>query len=359
VTYGLPAGTSIPYGGKGFPQWVYDLAAAFRLEPSTYPAHQESHRDEPGYAPNLQHLNRGIDWAGSVEDMHRFAQYLLTVRSELEQVIWQHPTTGQKIGVAGGKDVSAGSYFAQDYASHRDHVHTRQSKPIPIPGNNKEKSSVWTGDPTWLADVLEIYEPYLKVRELPNWQQYGHGDFRDIRGIMVHHTGNARETAESIRKGRPDLPGPLSNLHIAPDGTVTVVAGGVCWHAGAGDYPWVPRDQGNWHLIGIECAWPSDTSLTPATQTRERWPDAQIIAMRDACAAILKRLGYDSSRVIAHKEYAGKRQGKWDPGNLDMGWFRGEVAKSMRGEFKPVPVEDISSWSDRKLLEEIYKLVKR
>lgn len=221
----------------------------------------------------------------------------------------------------------------------------------------KEKDVGWTGDPVWLADVLRAQEPKLKLRELPDWKQYGHGDMRSLQGVMIHHTGNARETAESIRNGRPDLPGPLSQLHIAPDGTVTVVAAGVCWHAGIGEYPGIPTDLANYHTIGIECAWPMDTSITPATQGRERWPDAQIIAMRDTTAAILTRLGFDSSRVIGHKEWAGRRQGKWDPGHLDMNWFRGEVAKAMRGQFKPQPPKpptDITL-TDRQLLEAIYR----
>ena len=36
------------------------------------------------------------------------------------------------------------------------------------------------------------------------------------------------------------------------------------------------------------------------------------------CAAILRRLGFGADRVIAHKEWAGQKQGKWDPGLLDM-----------------------------------------
>ena len=220
----------------------------------------------------------------------------------------------------------------------------------------------WTGDPDWLADVLKAQRPAIKVVELPDWRQYGHGDFGRIWGVMVHHTGNARADAMSIRNGRPDLEGPLSNLHIAQDGTVTVVAAGVCWHAGRGSYPGIPTDNGNQVLIGIECAWPRDTSITPATQTRERWPDAQIIAMRDSVAAILTRLGHDSSRVIAHKEYAGIAQGKWDPGNLSMDWFREEVAKARAGRFviaetiKVPPAEPVKAPppTDRQLLEAIY-----
>lgn len=239
----------------------------------------------------------------------------------------------------------------------------------PAKTKTKEETVGWTGDPLWLADVLKAQEPKLKVRELPKWQLYGHGDYRNIWGVMVHHTGNARETAESIRRGRPDLPGPLSNLHIAQDGTVSVVAAGVCWHAGIGSYPGIPTNMANYHLIGIECAWPRDTSITPVTQTRERWPDSQIIAMRDTVAAILDRLGYGSDRVIGHKEWAGRSQGKWDPGHLDMNWFRSEVGKAQRGQFKvvrpvieptPEPVADTADkklpadFTDRELLEDIW-----
>lgn len=350
--YGLPAGTNITYGSAGFPAWVYQLADRFNLKASTYPGHQESDRNEPGYAPNPQRLNRGIDWSGAVPDMQRFADYLLTVREHLEQVIWENPHTGRRVGVAGGQDVSAEGYYRSEWSSHRDHVHTRQSQPIP-----QEVSMAWSGDPTWLADVLKAYQPPLKVRELDAWQQYGHGDFGQIWGVMVHHTGNARETAESIRRGRPDLPGPLSNLHIAPDGTVTVVAAGVCWHAGRGTYAGIPTDMGNQVLIGIECAWPFDTTITPATQTRERWPDPQIIAMRDTCAAICQKLGVGSSRVIGHKEYAGRAQGKWDPGHLDMNWFRKEITKSMKGQFTVKPPEPVKPMSDRELLEAIWAKV--
>lgn len=364
MTYGLPTGTNISYGAAGFPPWVYDLAAHFGLRASTYPDHQESDRAERGYAPNPARFNRGIDWAGPVENMQRFADYLMSVRGSLEQVIFENPKTGKRIGVAGGDDVSVTPYYAADYGWHRDHVHTRQSQPIPLPGG---QTVGWTGDPVWLADVLKAYDggPRINVRELPDWREWGHGDFLDIRGVMIHHTGNARETAESIQRGRPDLPGPLSNLHIAPDGTVTVVAAGICWHAGRGSWQWLPTDMGNQHMIGIECAWPMDTSITPQTQWRERWPDPQIIAMRDTVAAILNRLGFDSSRVIAHKEYAGAVQGKWDPGNIDMNWFRGEVSKAQFGKFKPgppppsepPPPPQPGPMTDRQLLEAIWKKV--
>ena len=199
----------------------------------------------------------------------------------------------------------------------------------------------WTGDPTWLEEVLQKdLGDRLVVHD--GWQSRGTGmgvngtdQMGDIWGVMMHHTGNSNETPEAIRDGvwqTPDyfLPGPLSQCLITPDGKCHLVAIGPCNHAGTGSYPGIPAGQGNQHLIGIECAWPTVRG-DGTYDANERWPDGQIITMRDAAAAIIKRLGYRSDRVIAHHEWAGAAQGKWDPGNLDMDWFRGEVQKDIDG----------------------------
>jgi hypothetical protein len=133
--YGLPAGTNTGgYGSSGaiFPPWVHAIEQAFGIKASTYPGHQEGNRNEPGYAPNPQGLNRGIDWSGSVENMQRFADYLTRIPGALEQVIWQNPNTGASTEIAGGRPQPG--YFAGDLAGHQDHVHTRQSQALPLPG---------------------------------------------------------------------------------------------------------------------------------------------------------------------------------------------------------------------------------
>jgi hypothetical protein len=71
---------------------------------------------------------------------------------------------------------------------------------------------------------------------------------------MVHRTGSDNATAASIDNGRPDLPGPLSQLHLARDGTV----------------------------IGIECA---NSGTSPTATHCENWPEAQDFAMVRCCAA--------------------------------------------------------------------------
>ncbi|MGH3677521.1 MAG: peptidoglycan recognition protein family protein [Mycobacterium sp.] len=178
----------------------------------------------------------------------------------------------------------------------------------------------WRGDPIWIADVLRAEG--VTLVEYPGWRSRGHGDFKDIRGVMVHHTGSDTASAASIANGRPDLPGPLSQLHIARDGTVTLVALGVAWHAGVGMYPWLPTNMGNWHMIGIECANSGTSRMAPH---RTNWPDAQYFALVHCCAAINRRLAQNSTRTIGHKEYAGRAQGKWDPGGIDMDVLRADI----------------------------------
>lgn len=189
----------------------------------------------------------------------------------------------------------------------------------------------WTGDPTWLLDALTA-DKAINVRALDGWKGRGHGDFKDIRGVMFHHTGGPA-TAESIRDGRPDLNGPLSQLHISREGVVTVICAGVAWHAGTGSLPWVPANMGNWHLIGVECEWPYRGSgvTGPGNAHLCPWDSRQIIAMRNVAAALCRRLGFGADRITTHKEYAGRSQGKWDPGHLDPAWFRAEVVKDLSG----------------------------
>lgn len=123
-----------PYGlassSSPFPQWVHDLESKYGVTASTYPGHQENDRSEAGYAPNPEHLNRGIDWGADVSAMQGFADAMLAGAPswpQLEQIIWMNPQTGQRIGWAGGNDVTNTGYFAADYPGHTDHVHTRQS----------------------------------------------------------------------------------------------------------------------------------------------------------------------------------------------------------------------------------------
>lgn len=183
----------------------------------------------------------------------------------------------------------------------------------------------WSGDPVWLADVLR--DAGLKVIEHDGWRQRGHGDFRDIRGVLVHHTaGGGSRDWEVVQYGRPGLPGPLSQLVLEKDGTYRAIAVGVCWHAGRGRWPGWPTDNANYHTIGIEAV----SRGTPDGNGRFDWTPAQLDAYKRGCAAILRRLGLGADRCVAHREYSS--EGKIDPAGIDMNAFRRDVQALIDGK---------------------------
>lgn len=201
----------------------------------------------------------------------------------------------------------------------------------------------WTGDPIWLADVLRA-ELGDRLVVHPGWERRGNGvgvngtnQMGTIWGVMIHHTGSMTTTPEFIISGRHDLPGPLYQGLVTPDGKLHLTAVGPCNHAGRGSYPGVPANQGNQLLIGLAGCWPT-IRADGSHDAAERWIDAVIVTLRDATAAILRRLGHGPERAIGHKDYSST--GSWDPGNFSMPWFRGEVGKAIRGEFNgTTPVE--------------------
>ena len=182
-----------------------------------------------------------------------------------------------------------------------------------------------SGDPVWLEDVWRAALGDRLVVH-PGWKNRGTGGVMGvIWGTMVHHTGNDNERVEVIRDGvqQPSgwLPGPLSQALITRDGKLHLIAVGPCNHAGSGN--WGNLTNGNRDCIGIECAYDGNPL---------RWPDAMIITLRDACAAVSKHIGKRAAdSVCGHKEYAKPQGRKIDPGNMDMNWFRGEVQKDLDG----------------------------
>ncbi|WP_255587308.1 N-acetylmuramoyl-L-alanine amidase [Nocardia sp. MH4] len=174
-------------------------------------------------------------------------------------------------------------------------------------------------DPLWLPDVLRA--DGLTVREFEGWRDRGHGDFGNIWGVVAHHTGSFGATPGSIAN-HPQL-GLCSQLYLGSDGVYTVVGAGIAWHAGQGSYPGLPDNNANGYTIGIEAA--NDGGGAPGRPHRSSWSDAQYDAYVRGVAAILRHLGHDASHVIAHREWAGAAQGKWDPGAIDMPTFRRDV----------------------------------
>lgn len=198
--------------------------------------------------------------------------------------------------------------------------------PANTAGNDGGNAVGISGDPVWLEDVLrEALGDRLVVEA--DWKERGvGGTMGEIWGTMIHHTGSVNETLEHIRdgvdQGPPNgwLQGPLSQGFITSDGIFHLVAVGPCNHAGGGY--WGTLTDGNRQAIGFECAYNGSGP----------WPQKQVITMRDASAAVSKKLGKRAQdSVVGHKEYAKPQGRKPDPGNMDMNWFRAEVQKDLDG----------------------------
>jgi len=176
-----------------------------------------------------------------------------------------------------------------------------------------------TGYLTWLADVAR--SSGLPVVETAGWKTRGHADYIECRGVVAHHTGSGAPgnypSLNTIISGRSDLSGPLSAYGLGRDGTVYVIAAGVCWHAGSGIEwgGWMPANEGNWYAVGIEAE---------SIGTADDWTPAQRDAYPRLVAAILHYLGQPASRLVGHKEFS--TAGKIDPAFWDMTAFRAEVA---------------------------------
>ncbi|QRZ10088.1 N-acetylmuramoyl-L-alanine amidase [Mycolicibacterium austroafricanum] len=148
-----------------------------------------------------------------------------------------------------------------------------------------------------------------------------------IWGVMAHHTGSFGETPRGIAE-HPSL-GLASQLYLGKDGEYTLCGVGIAWHGGTGSYPGISDVNGT--VIGIEAANDGGGNSSKPLVHRSSWPDVQYDAYVRGVAAILNKLGYGSDRVIGHKEWAGRSQGKWDPGQIDMNIFRADIAQRIGG----------------------------
>lgn len=180
----------------------------------------------------------------------------------------------------------------------------------------------------------------LKVVEIDGWHGRGRpsstGGFDPV-GVLCHHTGSYDGLADATNDrtyarwlavtGRSDLPAPLCNLALSAEGVVYVCASGRANHAGrAKASGTVAAGDGNELYIGIEAM--NDGS--------QGWSKAQRDAYVTLCAVLsLKVTGNSAQTVRGHKETS--VTGKWDPGKLDMGAFRTDVAAKMKALTTPPP----------------------
>lgn len=159
----------------------------------------------------------------------------------------------------------------------------------------------------------------VKYKKVSGWASRGHGTMGSIQSVICHHTaGPARGNTPSLNVvayGRPGLSGPLSQLFLARDGTVYLVAAGVSYHAGRV----VSNKYTNSHAIGIEAEATGVSS----------WPAHQVNEYAKLCKALAKEFGLSTSRVVGHKEAATAGR-KIDP-NFSMSDFRAKVGGAKGG----------------------------
>ena len=179
-------------------------------------------------------------------------------------------------------------------------------------------SSLWDGF------VRDLKGQGLTVRKVKGWKTRSAGSFDPV-GVCLHHTATQSTSGDLpaagvVTNGVAGIPGPLCNILIGRSGTVLMVAAGRANHAGlGGPLHDIPKDQGNAHLVGIECE---------NNGTGEPWPDEQRRAMTIVSAILLERLGQPARMCVDHKQWAPKR--KIDLGGIEMDDFRKQVQEKLR-----------------------------
>ena len=175
-----------------------------------------------------------------------------------------------------------------------------------------------------LASRLEraVKNAGVKYKKVSGWSSRGHGSMGSIKTIVAHHTaGPLRGNSPSLNVvayGRPGLSGPLSQLFLARDGTVYLVAAGLSYHAGRVR----SNSYSNSHSIGIEA---ENTGLS-----NDPWPAHQIDAYAKLCKALCKEFGLSTSRVLGHREVCSPAGRKSDP-SFSMSDFRKKVGGAKGG----------------------------
>jgi hypothetical protein len=158
----------------------------------------------------------------------------------------------------------------------------------------------------------------------------------DIKGAVLHHTGSAYGSAygELVSSSQPWADGgALCNFSGNADGSVTVIAAGLAYHAGGGfgpnQGPLAPYARNrNYYTVGIEIVYPGKSPMTAA-----QYSTAKVFAKTVADLFC----GGDLQYIRGHGEVNGYGyEGKWDPGYtqgkmIDMNAFRAEARNATTG----------------------------
>ncbi len=175
---------------------------------------------------------------------------------------------------------------------------------------------------TGIADRLRAAG--LKVVEVEGWRTRGRASFNPVGSVDHHTAGPRRGNAPSLGtciKGRPDLPGPLCNVHVARDNTCHVVAAGKANHAGKGGFKGI---QGNSRMFGVE--------RENVGTADEPWRPDQTETAARVHAALLRGHGLSAEMLCLHKE--------WTPRKADAHTITGAELRALCAKFldggKPV-----------------------
>jgi hypothetical protein len=198
--------------------------------------------------------------------------------------------------------------------------------------------------------VNELRARGITVHEWSGWYNRSNEKNRlhiDIRGAIIHHTGSNYGSAYLglVESGQAWAYGKaLCNFAGNQDGSVTVIASGVTWHAGGGFGP----SQGplspyasdrNYYTVGLEIVYPGNSPMT----------DAQYATAKKFGRTVADLFGNGNIEVVrGHGEVNGKGyEGKWDPGwspglMIDMNAFRREALAipDTKPPVPEIPVED-------------------
>lgn len=172
----------------------------------------------------------------------------------------------------------------------------------------------------------------LHVVEEAGWETRARksGGYADGRPfcVMWHHTASQASPANDIAYIIGADTAPISNLYLARDGTVHVIAAGATNTNGQGgpqtfSRGTVPLDKMNEYAVSIEAA---NSGLG------EVWPQVQIDAFFAASLAVTEALGLCPDDVSSH---AGWTTRKIDPA----------TAAAVQGPWRPRSVNTSGTWS--------------
>jgi len=181
----------------------------------------------------------------------------------------------------------------------------------------------------YLNDLAEVLrDAGLTVVEVAGWRTRGYrrlvgstyrADLLGVESIIAHHTATSWNSAgdyptlSTVRDGRSDVAGPLSQLGLGRSGTWYVIAAGYANHTGKTMQPW----QSNSYALGIEA------EASGVGDPRD-WPKAQMDSYARGVKALAEHYRVPVERVLGHKEIAAPLGRKTDP-SFDMGAFRTKV----------------------------------